>query len=141
MAKPIPPDVAMKWIRFEPGFRIEVDSSDPKNTRSASHWLLNHHIKMKALNTFKGGFLCNNRRNYAVLIICQSKSNSYVTTLFIFLFRSRCGIFSNSVPLENETKYAGIGKHRLFTAVMASIAASYALFTVFDNLFTAIFFD
>lgn len=28
--KPIPPDEAMKWIRFEPGFRIEVDSSDPK---------------------------------------------------------------------------------------------------------------
>ncbi|HPF11613.1 MAG TPA: DUF4407 domain-containing protein [Flavobacteriaceae bacterium] len=39
-----------------------------------------------------------------------------------------------------RTKYAGIGATVFFTAVMASIAASYALFTVFDNLFTAIFF-
>ncbi len=39
-----------------------------------------------------------------------------------------------------QTKYAGIGATVFFTAVMATIAASYALFTVFDNLFTAIFF-
>ena len=39
-----------------------------------------------------------------------------------------------------KTKYAGIGTTVFFTAVMATIAASYALFTVFDNIFTAIFF-
>ena len=39
-----------------------------------------------------------------------------------------------------QTKYAGIGATVFFTAVMAAIAGSYALFTVFDNLVTAIFF-
>ena len=52
---------------------------------------------------------------------------------------------SDSEILENcsvgeQNKYAGIGATVFFTAVMATIAASYALFTVFDNLFTAIFF-
>ena len=39
-----------------------------------------------------------------------------------------------------QNKYAGIGATVFFTAVMATIAGSYALYTVFDNLFTAIFF-
>jgi hypothetical protein len=39
-----------------------------------------------------------------------------------------------------QNKYAGIGATVFFTAVMAFIAASYALYTVFDNLFTSIFF-
>lgn len=39
-----------------------------------------------------------------------------------------------------KTKYAGIGATVFFTAVMATIAASYALFTVFDTIYTAIFF-
>jgi len=39
-----------------------------------------------------------------------------------------------------QNKYAGIGATVFFTALMAFIASSYALFTVFDNLFTAIFF-
>lgn len=39
-----------------------------------------------------------------------------------------------------QTKYAGIGATVFFTAVMATIAASYALYTVFDTYFTAIFF-
>lgn len=39
-----------------------------------------------------------------------------------------------------KTKYAGIGATVFFTAVMACIAASYALYTVFDNYITAIFF-
>lgn len=39
-----------------------------------------------------------------------------------------------------KTKYAGIGATVFFTAVMASIAASYALYTVFDTIPTAIFF-
>lgn len=39
-----------------------------------------------------------------------------------------------------QNKYVGIGATVFFTAVMAFIAASYALYTVFDNYFSAIFF-
>ena len=39
-----------------------------------------------------------------------------------------------------QNKYAGIGATVFFTAVMAFIAASYALYTVFDSVYTAIFF-
>ncbi|MCM4167067.1 hypothetical protein KCTC52924_00740 [Arenibacter antarcticus] len=39
-----------------------------------------------------------------------------------------------------RNKYAGIGATVFFTAVMAFIASAYALFTVFDNMYTAIFF-
>lgn len=39
-----------------------------------------------------------------------------------------------------QNKYAGIGATVFFTAVMAFIAGSYALYTVFDNLFAALFF-
>ncbi len=39
-----------------------------------------------------------------------------------------------------QNKYAGIGATVFFTAVMAFIAASYALYTVFDNLYTSILF-
>lgn len=39
-----------------------------------------------------------------------------------------------------QNKYAGIGATVFFTAVMAFIASGYALYTVFDNIYTAIFF-
>lgn len=39
-----------------------------------------------------------------------------------------------------QIKFAGIGGTVFFTAVMAFIASSYALFTVFDNYYTAVFF-
>ncbi len=39
-----------------------------------------------------------------------------------------------------RNKYAGIGATVFFTAVMAFIASGYALFTVFDNIYTSIFF-
>ncbi|CAM1369542.1 conserved protein of unknown function [Tenacibaculum soleae] len=39
-----------------------------------------------------------------------------------------------------QNKYAGIGATVFFTALMAAIACSYALFTIFDNLYSAIFF-
>ena len=39
-----------------------------------------------------------------------------------------------------RNKYAGIGATVFFTAVMAMIASSYALYTVFDNYYTAVFF-
>lgn len=46
----------------------------------------------------------------------------------------------NSCSEAEQNKYAGIGATVFFTAVMAFIAAGYALYTVFDNLFAAIFF-
>ncbi|NNE75875.1 MAG: DUF4407 domain-containing protein [Pricia sp.] len=39
-----------------------------------------------------------------------------------------------------QNKYAGIGATVFFTAVMAFIACTYALYTVFDNVWTSIFF-
>jgi hypothetical protein len=39
-----------------------------------------------------------------------------------------------------QTKYVGVGATVFFTAVMAFIASSYALFMVFDNIFIAISF-
>ncbi|MBT9188089.1 DUF4407 domain-containing protein [Zobellia russellii] len=39
-----------------------------------------------------------------------------------------------------QNKYAGIGATVFFTALMAFIASSYALYTVFDNVYTAVFF-
>jgi hypothetical protein len=39
-----------------------------------------------------------------------------------------------------QNKYAGIGATVFFTALMAFIAASFALYTVFDNLYTSVFF-
>tara|TARA_R110002110_G_scaffold109680_4_gene273476 strand:- start:85 stop:1185 length:1101 start_codon:yes stop_codon:yes gene_type:complete len=42
--------------------------------------------------------------------------------------------------IGEQNKYAGIGATVFFTAVMAFIAASYALYTVFDNLYSAILF-
>ncbi len=41
---------------------------------------------------------------------------------------------------SEQVKYAGIGGTVFFTAVMAFIASSYALFTVFDSIYTAIAF-
>ena len=39
-----------------------------------------------------------------------------------------------------QNKYAGIGATVFFTAVMATLAASYALYTVFDNVYASILF-
>ena len=39
-----------------------------------------------------------------------------------------------------QNKYAGIGATVFFTAVMAFIASAYALYTVFDNVYAALFF-
>lgn len=58
---------------------------------------------------------------------------------FIFCSGADTDILEECAPGE-RTKYAGIGATVFFTAVMATIAASYALFTVFDTLYTAIFF-
>ena len=46
----------------------------------------------------------------------------------------------NSCSNGEQNKYAGIGATVFFTAVMAFIASSYALYTVFDNAYLAIGF-
>lgn len=46
----------------------------------------------------------------------------------------------NTCSNGEQNKYTGIGATVFFTAVMATLAASYALYTVFDNVFTALFF-
>jgi hypothetical protein len=46
----------------------------------------------------------------------------------------------NQSSKGEQNKYAGVGATVFFTAIMAFIAASYALFTVFDNLYTSVFF-
>ena len=46
----------------------------------------------------------------------------------------------NSCSNGEQNKYAGIGATVFFTAIMAFIAGSYALFTVFDSVYAAVFF-
>jgi hypothetical protein len=46
----------------------------------------------------------------------------------------------NESPKSEQIKYAGIGGTVFFTAVMAFISGSYALYTVFDNAYIAIGF-
>jgi hypothetical protein len=46
----------------------------------------------------------------------------------------------NECSNGEQNKYVGIGATVFFTAIMATIAGSYALFTVFDNVYTSIFF-
>ncbi|MBO6605724.1 DUF4407 domain-containing protein [Psychroserpens sp.] len=46
----------------------------------------------------------------------------------------------DTCSIGEQNKYAGVGATVFFTAVMAFIASSYALYTVFDNLYTAIGF-
>lgn len=48
-------------------------------------------------------------------------------------------ILNNSSKAE-QTKFVGIGATVFFTAVMATIASSYALYNVFDNYYTSVFF-
>lgn len=58
---------------------------------------------------------------------------------FIICSGSDTDILENC-SIGEQNKFAGIGATVFFTAVMAFIACSYALFTVFDNLYSAIAF-
>jgi len=58
---------------------------------------------------------------------------------FIFCSGSDVDILEECSAGE-RTKFAGIGATVFFTAIMATIASAYALYTVFDNYITAIFF-
>jgi len=67
------------------------------------------------------------------------KSTFMLQRFFIFCSGADTDILEECSAGEN-TKYAGIGATVFFTAVMAAIAGSFALFTVFDNIFVAILF-
>ena len=43
-------------------------------------------------------------------------------------------------PKSEQIKYAGIGGTVFFTAIMAFVSSSYALYTVFDNVYAAVLF-
>ena len=58
---------------------------------------------------------------------------------FIICSGSDTDILENC-SIGEQNKFAGIGATVFFTAVMAFIACSYALYTVFDNLYAAIGF-
>lgn len=58
---------------------------------------------------------------------------------FILCSGADAAILKNCSKGE-QNKYAGIGATVFFTAVMAFIASSYALYTVFDTMYTSVFF-
>ncbi len=61
-----------------------------------------------------------------------------VTEFFWFCSGANAGILRRT-PTESN-KYVGIGATVFFTGVLAALAAGYALYTIFDQLFPAIFF-
>jgi hypothetical protein len=74
-------------------------------------------------------------------VVSNHQSKSIIMLQRFFILCS--GVDSNllsSCSNGEKNKYAGIGATVFFTALMAFIAGSYALYTVFDNLYTAIFF-
>jgi len=75
----------------------------------------------------------------SVLYSHQSKINPMLQRFFIFCSGADTDILDQCSAGE-KTKYAGIGATVFFTAVMAFIASAYALYTVFDNYFSAVFF-
>lgn len=66
-------------------------------------------------------------------------SSIMLQSFFIFCSGADTDILDECSPGE-RTKYAGIGATVFFTAVMAAIAATYALYTVFDSYAVAVAF-
>jgi hypothetical protein len=73
------------------------------------------------------------------LFIINQKTIIMLKQFFILCSGADSNILKSCSNGE-QNKYAGIGATVFFTALMAAIASSYALFTVFDNLYTAISF-
>lgn len=68
------------------------------------------------------------------------KSKSIMLKQFFILCSGADKSLLEGCSEGEQTKYVGIGATVFFTAVMAFIASSYALFTVFDNPFIAMAF-
>ncbi|MGC1515712.1 MAG: DUF4407 domain-containing protein, partial [Maribacter sp.] len=62
-----------------------------------------------------------------------------IQTFFILCSGADADLLKSCSKAEQH-KYAGIGATVFFTAIMAFIASSYALFTVFDNAYISLFF-
>ena len=62
-----------------------------------------------------------------------------IQTFFILCSGADADLLKSCSKGEQH-KYAGIGATVFFTAIMAFIASSYALFTVFDNAYVSLFF-
>lgn len=62
-----------------------------------------------------------------------------IQQFFLLCSGSDTEILKDCSPGE-RTKFAGIGATVFFTAVMAFLAGGYALYTVFDNVYMALFF-
>jgi hypothetical protein len=71
--------------------------------------------------------------------IITSKTNTMLKQFFITCSGADKTIIDTCSNGE-QNKYAGIGATVFFTALLAWIASSYALYTVFDNVYTATFF-
>ena len=71
--------------------------------------------------------------------IINQKQISMLQSFFILCSGADSEILKTCSKGE-QNKYAGIGATVFFTAVMAFIASSYALYTVFDNVYAAVFF-
>ena len=74
------------------------------------------------------------------LIVNQSKINHIMLKRFFIICSGADTDILEDCSVGEQNKYAGIGATVFFTAVMAFIAGSYALYTVFDNLYTSVFF-
>lgn len=79
------------------------------------------------------------------LIYPWGKSNSSIKSIvmlqnFFILCSGADSTILKDCSKGEQNKYAGIGATIFFTAVMAFIASSYALYTVFDNIYASIFF-
>ena len=72
-------------------------------------------------------------------IINQLKSSIMLKQFFILCSGADKDLLEGCSEGE-QTKYVGIGATVFFTAVMAFLASSYALFTVFDSIYPAIAF-
>ncbi len=75
-------------------------------------------------------YLCNHHQSKLIIMLKR---------FFLLCSGADSGIV-NSCSNGEQNKYAGIGATVFFTAVMAFIASSYALYTVFDNPYIAIAF-
>src|SRR5690606_2039602 len=119
------------WHFFVPGFPLPSRVQSVQST---------NFLKQIPLTT---NFSTNyNNLNFLALNLYQSSSKSSIIMLknFFLLCSGSDKQIIESCSNGEQNKYAGIGATVFFTAVMAFIAGSYALYTVFDNVYTAVFF-
>ena len=73
------------------------------------------------------------------ICIINQNQNTMLQNFFILCSGADASLLKTCSQGE-QNKYAGIGATVFFTAVMAFLASAYALYTVFDTIYTALFF-